>query len=197
MPREENGPAPQQEEFGSGKPRMADVHRPSDESLDRQQLKLMKSHVEQQEKRLDKITRLLEQLATSQELDARQPLFAMEAEGPANTKTRGRTEGAATAAQAMHGDRFSARRVDPGPKTTSTSSGIKAETPALPCRDDVVVENHAAAPKSYLPSLEMRSPTAACGLLPTGEISTATKTTFNKSPLRPYSTEEANSKETH
>ena len=44
-----------------------------------------------------------------------------------------------------------------------------AEPPALPCRDDVLVENGAAAPKSCLPSLELRSPTAAGDLLPTGE----------------------------
>ena len=85
----------------------------------------------------------------------------------------------------------------PGPKTTSTSFGMKAGPPALPCRGDVVVENRAAAPKSCLLSLEMRSPTAAGGLLPTGEASTATKTTFNKSPLRLYATEETNSKETN
>ena len=60
MPRKENGPVPQQEEFSSDQPKLADVNRPSDESLDRQQLKLMKSYFEQQVKRLDKITRLLE-----------------------------------------------------------------------------------------------------------------------------------------
>ena len=48
--------------------------------------------------------RRLEQHLISQELDARQPRFAMEADGPANTKTRERTEGTATAVQAMHGD---------------------------------------------------------------------------------------------
>ena len=42
---------------------------------------------------------------------------AMEAEGQANTKTRERTEGAVTAVQAMRGDGFSARRVEPGPNT--------------------------------------------------------------------------------
>ena len=43
----------------------------------------------------------------------------------------------------------------------------------------------------------MRSPTAAGGLLPAGKTSTATKITFNKSPLLLYATEEANSKETN
>ena len=36
MPREENGTVPQQEEFGSGQPKLADVYRPSDESMIRQ-----------------------------------------------------------------------------------------------------------------------------------------------------------------
>ena len=93
---------------------------------------------------------------TSLEHGARQPRLAMEADGPANTKTRKRTKGAATAVLAMRGDGFSARRVEPDPKTNSTSFGVKAEPPALPFRDDVVVKSGDAAPKSYLPSLEMR-----------------------------------------
>ena len=70
--------------------------------------------------------------------------------------------------------------------------------PAPPCSgENDLVDNRAAAPKSCLPSLEMRSPTAAGGLLPTDEASTAPKTTFNASPLRLYSTKETNSMETH
>ena len=118
----------------------------------------------------------------------------MEADGLAITKTQEHTEGATTTVQAMHGDSFSVCRVDSGPKITSTSFGIKAEPPTLPCRDDVVVENRAAASKSCLPSLEMRTPAAAGGLLPTGKTSTATKTTFNEPPLQFYSTEEASCK---
>ena len=139
--------------------------------------------------------RATDQREASLEHGARQPRLTMEADGPANTKTRERTEGAAIAVQAMHGDSFSACRVDPGPNTNSTSFGIMAEPPDLPCREDVVAEKRAAASKSCLPSLEMRSPTAAGGLLSTGEASTATKPTFNKSPLRLYATEETNSKE--
>ena len=133
----------------------------------------------------------------SLEQDARQPRLAMEADGPTNTRTRERTEGTLTAVQAMHGDSFSACRVDPGPKTNSTNFGMMAELPDLPCREDILVEDGAAAPKSCLPSLEMRSLTAAGGLLPTGGTSTTTKTTFSKSPLRLYATEETNSKEKH
>ena len=84
------------------------------------------------------ITSLLGQHLTSLEPDARQPHLAMEADGPANTKTRKRTEGAAEAVQAMNGDNFSARRVEPGPKTNSTSFGMMAEPPALQCVAQIV-----------------------------------------------------------
>ena len=117
----------------------------------------------------------------------------MEADGLANTKTLECTDGTATAVQAMYGDSCTARKVQDGPKT-STSFGGKAEPPDLLCRENVLVENGAASPKSCLPSLEMRSPTAVGGLLPTREVSTATKTTYNKTPLRLYATEETNPK---
>ena len=125
MPREENDPVPQQEEFGSGQPKLADVYRTSDESFDRG----IKSHLD----KLKELMKRLEQHLTNQEQDARQPHLAMEeADGPANTKIRERTESAATAVQAMRRDGFSARRVEPGPNTNSTSFGVKAEPPALP-----------------------------------------------------------------
>ena len=157
MPRKEskivterNGPVPQQEELGSGQSTLADVYRLSEESLDRQPLKLTKSHFEQQEKKLDKlvdgITRLLDQHGASLEPDARQPHLAMVADGPAHTKIRECTKSAATAVQAMHGDSYSATWVDPGPKTNSTSFDMMAEPPALPCRDSILVENGDASP---------------------------------------------------
>ena len=133
------------------------------------------------------------QRAASLEHDARQPRLAMEADGPANTKTRRRTEGAATAVQAMRGDSFSARRVKPGPKTNSTSVGMMAEPPALPSRDGVLVESGDASPATCLPSLEMRSPTAAAYFPPAkplqlrGPLSTSHL-------LRFYLTEEADPK---
>ena len=95
-----------------------------------------------------KMPRGTSQRAVSLEHDARQQYLAMEADEPANTKTRERTEGATTAVQAMRGDSFSARRVEPDPKLNSTSIGMVAEPPALPCRDDVLVENGDASPKS-------------------------------------------------
>ena len=71
---------------------------------------------------------------------------------------------------------------------------MKAEPPAPPCRDDVLVEDGAAVHKSCLPSLEMHSSTTAGGLVPTGDTSIATETTVNEPFLQSYSTEGANSK---
>ena len=115
--------------------------------------------------------RRMDQRLASLEQNARQPRLAMEADVPADEKIRERTESAAKAVQAMHVDKFAAKRVQDGP-TTSTSFGVKAEPPALPCRDDVLVENGAAASKSCLLPFEMCSPIAAGGLLPTSEAST-------------------------
>ena len=142
------------------------------------------------------ITRLLEQHLTSLDPGAQQSRLAMMADGPANTKTREHTERAATAVQAMHGDSCSADWVDPDPMCSTSFGDDCIGPPAPPCSgENTLVDNCAATPKSCLPSLEMRSPTAAGGLLPTGEASTATKTTYNKTPLRLYATEETNSKE--
>ena len=129
------------------------------------------------------------------EQDARQPRLAMEADEPADMKTRERTEGAVKAVRAKHGDSCTAQRVQDGPKTP-ISFGVKAEPPALPCRD-VVFKNGAVAPKSWLSPLEMRTTSAAGGLLSTGKTSTATKTTYNQPPLWLYSTGKTNSKKTN
>ena len=83
------------------------------------------------------------------------------------------------------------QKVQDGPKT-SIIFGMEAEPPHLPCRDDVLVEGGDAAPRSCLLSLEMRSPTAAGGLVPADEASTATETTSNEPLLRFYTTEEMN-----
>ena len=135
--------------------------------------------------------RRLEQHLRSQEQDARQPRLAMgEADGHANTKTQERTEGAAKAVQVMRGDSCTAeQKVRHGPKISITF-GEEAEPPNLPCRENVLVEDDATAPKSCLSSLEMRTTTAAGGLLPTGKTSRATETNFNQPPLRFCSTEE-------
>ena len=178
-----NGPVRQQEEFGSGQPTLADVNQ------------MVKELFDKSDWRFEKLTedlRSTDQRLTSLEQDARQPRLAMEANGPADTKTRERKEGTVTAVQAMHGDSFSANWVDPGPKTTLTSFGVKTEPLALPCRDDVLVENGAAAPKSCLSPLEMRTTTTAGGLLPTSKTSTATKTIFDHPTLWCCLTEETN-----
>ena len=111
-----------------------------------------------------------DQREASLEQDARQPRLAMEPDGHADTKTRKRTEGAATAVQAMHGNSCSADRVDSDP-TCSTSFGDDCTgSPAPPSLGkDTLVENVAAAPNSCPPSLEIRSPTAAGGLLLAGD----------------------------
>ena len=111
----------------------------------------------------------------------------------ADAKTRERTEGAAIAVQAKHGDSFSANQVDLDPMY-ATSFGVTAEPPALPCKNDVLVENGAAAPKSCLSPLEMRSPTALSGLPPAGMASTAMRTIFGQPTLWFCLTEEANSR---
>ena len=121
----------------------------------------------------------------------------METDGPTDTKTHERTEVAATAVQAMNGDNVSIRRVDFGPGTASTSFGVTADPPVPHFREDVLVDNGAAATKSCLLPFEMRSPTAAGGSLLTGKPSMVTRTTYNQSPIRLYSTEETNSKKTN
>ena len=205
MPRKEskavaegNGPIPQQEEFGSGEPTLADVYRMFKERFNRSDSYWysMRSHLDQKVKKMDEVSDemgVMSQRVSSLKQDARQPRVAMEVDGQASTKTRERTGCAATAVQAMHGDSFSATRVDPDPMC-STSFGDGCTGPPAPplFRAECPGRQRRCDAQSCLPSLEMRSPTAAGGLLPTGETPTATKTIFNKSPLRLYSTEKAN-----
>ena len=151
---EGNDPVYQEEEFGFGQPAPVDEFR-----LEQWMKKLDEFHDDMD----NPLKQFSARLKHFLEQDARQRRCAMEADDTTNTKTRERTEGAATAAQVMRGHGFTARRVEPGPNTSSTSFGVKAEPPALPCMDDVVVESGDAAPKSCVPSLEMRSSTAAGG----------------------------------
>ena len=190
---EGNGPVPQKEEFESGQLTMGDVYRLLVEKFDR-----MDSYSDRLDKRMDEISeemRKTNQHVICLEHGARQLRLAMEADGQASTKTRERTEGATTAVvQAMRGDCFSARRVEPGPTTNSTRFGVKARPPALPCWDDSVVECGTAASESCFPSMEMRSSTDAGGLVPTGDASKASETTLNEPPLRFSLTEETDLK---
>ena len=137
----------------------------------------------------------IDQRLTRLEHGARQPRLAMEADGHANTKTQERTEGAAITVQAMRGYSFTtAKKVQDGPKTSITF-GVEAEPPDLPCREEVLVEEGGTSPESCLPPSERRSPTTAGDLLPTGEVSTATRATSNEPLLRFYVTEEINPEE--
>ena len=139
----------------------------------------------------------MDQRLASLEHDARQPRLAMEVDRQADTKTCERTEGAATAVQAVHGDSCSANRVDPNPMCSTGFGDDCTRPPALPCsREDALVDNGAAAPKSCLSPLEMCSSTAAGGLFPAVETSTTTRVTFDYSTLWFSQTEETYSERT-
>ena len=98
--------------------------------------------------------RSMDQRLTRLEHDARQPRLAMEADRPANTKTRERTEGAATVAQAKHGDSCSADQIDPEPMCSTSFGDDCTGPPAPPCSgENALVDNGAAAPKSCFPFL--------------------------------------------
>ena len=99
---EGNGPVPQQNEFGSGQPTLVDAFRKMKEAPE-----VCHRRFGKMEEYVDDLKSMGQRVA-SQEQNARQSSLTMEADGPANTKTLGRTEGDATAVQAMHGDSFSA-----------------------------------------------------------------------------------------
>ena len=179
---EGNGPVPQQEEFGSGEPTLVDLYRLFEERFDRQ-LKIMKSCFENMNE-IAEYWRSMDQRLAGLEPDARQPCLVMVTDGQAKTKTRERTEGAAKAVQAKHGDSCSADRVDLDPMCSTSFGDDCTGPPAPPCSgENALGDNGAAAPIPCLPSLEMHSPTAAGGLLPTGKAFVATRTTSNQLPL--------------
>ena len=118
----------------------------------------------------------MDENVTRLEHGARQPRFAIEADGHANTKTQERTEGATTAVQAMRGDSWTTeQKVQDGPKTSITFD-VETEPPDLPCGDDVLVEGamphpsrvshswrcaHQQPPVAYFPPakpLQLRGP---------------------------------------
>ena len=199
MPRKEskvvpegNGPVAQEETFGYGESTLAGSISTFAERFDRQ----LKSCFDRWGRKLDEMRedwRSMDHRLIRLERDARQPRLTMKADRPANTKTRERKEGAAKAVQAMHGDSFSTSRVDSGPLKLNQfrHEGRTSRSPLQGWRSG---RERRCAPKSCLPSLEMRSPTATGGLLPTGEASIATRTTFNQPSLRLYSIEETHSK---
>ena len=107
------------------------------------------------------------QRSASLEQNARQPCLATEADVTRDKKTRKCTEGATATDRAKHiGDSSSANQVDPD-QMCSTSFGMKAEPPALPRRDDVLVDKGAAGPKPCLSLMEMCTLTVTGDLIPT------------------------------
>ena len=89
----------------------------------------------------------------------------------------------------------SAARVDGGP-TSLTSVDMRAEPPA-PEKSigDVLVDKGAEATKPCLSPVEMRTPTAAGGLLPAGKASTAMGTIFSQ-PLSFWALDDTTKKRT-
>ena len=94
---EGSGPIPQQGKFGSGQPTLTNVYRMMEKLFDRSDryLDSIKRHFDQHEKMLDEFMEMVDQRVASLEQDAQQPRLTTEADGPADTKTRECTEGAA------------------------------------------------------------------------------------------------------
>ena len=100
------------------------------------------SRFDQQDEKLNEFmeeVRTIEQRPASFKQDVRQPCLRIEAYVIADKNIRERTEGAAAAVQAKHGDSCSAKKVQARP-TSSTSVGMKAEPPALPRWVGVLVD---------------------------------------------------------
>ena len=111
---EGNDPVPQKEELRSGQLTMRDVYRLCVDRFDRMDDRLNKKFDETSEE-----MRKMDQHVTRLEHEAWQPRLAVEADGPADTtKTRERTEGAATAVQAMRGDCFMHAGLNPAQPPT-------------------------------------------------------------------------------
>ena len=159
----------------------------------------MKSRFDQQGEKLNEFMemRATEQRSASLEQDARQPRLAIEVDVTADKKTRELTEGAAAADRAISEDSSSANQVDPDQMCLTSFVDDFTGPPALPCTGgDALVDNGAAAPKPRLSPVEMRTLTAAGGLLPPDKASTATRITYYQPHLRFCPSEETNSERT-
>ena len=126
---------------------------------------------------------------------ARQPRLAMEADGPADPKTRERTEGAAKAVQAKHRDSCTAQRVQDGPKI-STCFGVMVEPPLSLAGMTFWSRTALWRPSRVSHPWRRAHQQPLVVHFPTGKASIATRTTLNQPPLRLYSTKETNSKKT-
>ena len=139
--------------------------------------------------------RATDQRLASLEQDAQWPCLAMGADVQADQKTRERTEGTATTAvQAKHGESCSANRVGSDPMCSISFGDDSIGPRGLSySRDNALVGNGAAAPKSCFSPVEICSPTASGGLLLADKASTTTRITFYEPRLRSCPTEETNS----
>ena len=96
--------------LGLASPRFAGVYRLDEERVDRQR-NLIKSHFDQQDKKLNGLmekTRETRQRSEGLEQEAWQPCLASEADVTKYTKTHKRTESAAAAERGINGDTSSA-----------------------------------------------------------------------------------------
>ena len=115
---------------------------------------------------------------------------------PSDTKNRNRMEDVA-ADRMISRDTLPANQVDPDQMCLTCFGDDFTGPPALPClENDALVDNGVAAPKPCLSPVEMRTRTAAGGLLPTGNASNATRTIYYRPRLRFCPTEETNSERT-
>ena len=146
------------------------------EALDKYFNELKKS-LDRMSETIDRILRVTDQRLAGLEQDARQPRLATEADVLTDSKTRKRTEDAA-ADRAKHGNSCSAKKVDPNPMFLTTFGDDSTKPAALPYRDDAMFDKGAAAPKPCLLPVEIRTPTAASGLLPVDIAYTAMRTIF-------------------
>ena len=191
---EGNGPVSQHDKLGPDQPTLVDIHRLFEERFD-SQLNMMRRYFDQQDEKLDELMEIARgaiRYLAGLEQDVQQSCLATEADVPIYTKTCKRVEGAA-ADQAKHGDSCSAKKVDPDLMCLTSFGDDSTKPPALPCfRDDAMVDKSAPAPKPRLSPVEMRTLTAAGGLLPAGTASTATRTIFHQLPLWFCPTEDMN-----
>ena len=127
--------------------------------------------------------RATDQRLAGLEQEARQLCLATGADVPTDTEIRKRTEGAAAAKRVISGDNSSVK-VGTDPTCLTSFGDDSTGLPTLSCwRYDALVDNSAGAPKPCLSPVEMRTRTAAGGLLPAGTASTVTIIIFHQSPL--------------
>ena len=169
---EHNGPVPHHDRFGSREPTMADLDRMFEEPFDRMDKNLEKMSA------LTGMLKVTNKRLVGLEYKAWQPRLAPEADVEPDTKARKRTEDAA-ADRAKHGDRSSSFRVDHDPMCMINFGDDSTEPPA-PKKSvgDALVDEGAEALKPCLLPVEMRTPTAAGGLLLTDTASAAMRTIF-------------------